>query len=778
MFSSRKTASMRVRVSSVASSEPTICKHAFLATIKLQQRHLQRVFPLLLSLLFLFFYLRIIFDDGGGFRVQHALPQALAATTLDLNELPEEAVAEDEEETVESNGTASSESLSEQAKKLAVEEKSDDGDKCEDQNGSEKGAQQASHTDTWWGRLKCQTSGTLKTSQCTLTQLPKYFDFEFFKRQFKRTYSKSEALFRKSIFLKRCFQVFKSRLAYRLGLTNYIQGVNKFADRSNGELKRMFMIGPPIELRPNGQSKEEYLRLIKQREEEREEVEQAGLFAEFESQSSVLSTNDLNHLDTNELNFVNFDSLVLNESQLNKRGSDEEDSNSNSNDLKKENEEQQSATTIIHECKLKKKIQHLVANTKDEELLKAIQDEIYDFKIETFSQTSGNSFNCETKPLPKLFKYKIVDSYDDDEQQQQQLDNNNDNGDDNDNDYQGDKSVGKEEASRGYNKRKRVFNLDLNKLEEEQDDLNFDSDSDSDLDLNQGKGKQLKFSSSQNNNSENMESTTHNYQAPQLEDECDSLDWSKHDCFHQIYDQGTKCGRCYVMASTSLAEFYKCNENETKLERRKFSKDYVLNCGQKYSPTTILGCLGGSLLDTLKFISLAGVYNIRNWKLKLDTELKKLKSPLTSSVSASASVGGVSRNDLDLKCPFNQYDTNFNEWGQIKLNVKPLIVHTINWFRMLKEGPIVVSIQMPFVETYESGVHDGNGCETSGNWHSMLLVGYGMNERRIPYWLFRNSWGENWGEGGHFKLAMSVSGKCLAGGVRLIYLNKLPAELA
>lgn len=571
----------------------------------------------------------------------------------------------------------------------------------------------------WLERIKCQASNALKTSQCALSQLPKYFDFDDFKKKFKRKYSQTEYLFRKSIFLKRCFQIFKSRLAYRLGLTNYIQGVNKFSDRSNNEIKLMFMSGPPIEFWYNGddvgvegnKSKEEYLEKIKESIKERDEIEKAGLFAEFESQSSLLSTTS----DTNELEFVDFSDFSNLLNGNNKEQFDEQQSSS--------------ATTIINECKLKKKIQLAMADINDEELLKAIQDEIHDFKIETFSQSSANNNNnnnddgCVTKGLPKLYKQYsgAVDEV-----------------------YDGDNNL--KDASPSQVSKKRVFNLDLNKLEEEQND--------DDNDKEVGARRELKRFKTTNHS----ESSSTHYEEPQLRNKCDSLDWSKHECFHQIYDQGTNCGKCYVMASTSLAEFYKCNENgDENLEKRKFSKEFIFNCAQKYSPTTILGCSGGSLLDTLKFISLSGVYNIRGWKLKLDNEMKKLK------------LNGNILSKLDLKCPLNQYELPFNSWGQIKLNIKPFIVNSNQWFNIIKYGPIVVSIQMPPVETYESGVHDGLGCETSANWHSMLLVGYGMNEQGVAYWKFRNSWGENWGEEGHFKLAMSVSAKCLAGGVRVVY---------
>ena len=44
--------------------------------------------------------------------------------------------------------------------------------------------------------------------------------------------------------------------------------------------------------------------------------------------------------------------------------------------------------------------------------------------------------------------------------------------------------------------------------------------------------------------------------------------------------------------------------------------------------------------------------------------------------------------------------------------------------------------------------------------HAVQLVGYDTDEEGAPYWIIRNSWGEEWGEGGYFRLPKEEHPKC------------------
>ena len=52
---------------------------------------------------------------------------------------------------------------------------------------------------------------------------------------------------------------------------------------------------------------------------------------------------------------------------------------------------------------------------------------------------------------------------------------------------------------------------------------------------------------------------------------------------------------------------------------------------------------------------------------------------------------------------------------------------------------------------YRSGIFDDESCPKNYINHAVIIVGYDTD---AGYWLIRNSYGENWGEEGHIKIAM------------------------
>lgn len=506
----------------------------------------------------------------------------------------------------------------------------------------------------------------------TLDKLPEYFDFKRFMKRFGRSYSSDELLYRKSVFLMRCLQVFKSRVANRLGghlsalgkwwsgdtdavskPTTYVQGITTLADRSPNEIKRMFMRGPPIEFRPKGQSERQYYEELARRD-----AEIGAQDVELESRAS------LDELDSNQVD--------------------------------------SSQTAIYTELEARRTLEMVLeASGHNERLESAIIDELMGHAQDTLSRATEDDLSEASSSRQRLARPGTL--------------------------FKGPLSEWKQGQLSGL--------PDLNEQPE-------------------AAWAGTRPSAARSATSWQDEP----YEAPKLDPDDPGIDWSKHECLSMApYNQGLECGKCYVMASTSLAEFYACTEHANVISLRKFSKDYLLDCGQKYS-ASLHGCTGGSLYDSLRFLSETGAHNVQSWCVRRSLERKRLKD------------AGLRPKGLDFKCPLNKYETPLDKWGQFQIDIEPEVISANEWMLALKDGPLVASVQMPAVglETYVRGVHDGQACAGSRMWHAMLLVGYGRDEATgTPFWRFRNSYGPDWGERGYFNLAMQVPSDCLAGGVRV-----------
>lgn len=75
-------------------------------------------------------------------------------------------------------------------------------------------------------------------------------------------------------------------------------------------------------------------------------------------------------------------------------------------------------------------------------------------------------------------------------------------------------------------------------------------------------------------------------------------------------------------------------------------------------------------------------------------------------------------------------------------------------------GPISAFIDVtPELQSYTSGILYDKNCSEDFLDQAVLVVGYG-SENGTDYWLVRNSWGEDWGENGYFRLARNRENNC------------------
>lgn len=84
-----------------------------------------------------------------------------------------------------------------------------------------------------------------------------------------------------------------------------------------------------------------------------------------------------------------------------------------------------------------------------------------------------------------------------------------------------------------------------------------------------------------------------------------------------------------------------------------------------------------------------------------------------------------------------------------------------------RHGPIAVGFEvLDDFRYYKGGIYRhtglksevnkvGNGFEVTN--HAVTIVGYGhCDKENADYWIVKNSWGDQWGEGGYFRILRGV----------------------
>ena len=107
----------------------------------------------------------------------------------------------------------------------------------------------------------------------------------------------------------------------------------------------------------------------------------------------------------------------------------------------------------------------------------------------------------------------------------------------------------------------------------------------------------------------------------------------------------------------------------------------------------------------------------------------------------------------------NMRVTGYTKLGSSSSTWSPVDEAEIKEF-LYQTGPLAIALNANPLQTYSSGIinKSSSECSSSGINHAVTLVGYGR-ENGVDYWIVKNSWGANWGEGGYFRMKRG-SGVC------------------
>lgn len=217
-----------------------------------------------------------------------------------------------------------------------------------------------------------------------------------------------------------------------------------------------------------------------------------------------------------------------------------------------------------------------------------------------------------------------------------------------------------------------------------------------------------------------------------------------------------KCGSCYAVATINMLEArlrIKYSHNV------RLSLDHILKCSV-YNQ----GCDGGYSYLALKFGSEVEMIpeSCENYSHGAYNCQKKCKSELTQART------------------YKVRDYKYIGGSYGKCSEQNLMNE------LMENGPVVVSFEPDYhFMMYRKGIYkslDDKDWMTHSlpkpEWekvdHSVTLVGWGYDDKlKEKYWLLLNSWGENWGENGYFKMVkgvdhLGVESICEAGSIYYI----------
>ncbi|XP_019858627.1 PREDICTED: cathepsin O-like [Amphimedon queenslandica] len=200
-----------------------------------------------------------------------------------------------------------------------------------------------------------------------------------------------------------------------------------------------------------------------------------------------------------------------------------------------------------------------------------------------------------------------------------------------------------------------------------------------------------------------------------------TFDWRDKNVLTSIKNQ-QKCGSCWAFSVVEVLESRLAIQ--TGQSPVSLSVQEVISC-EYYPDQELNGCSGGALYYAFK---------------RLHDEGRVIVSDSVYPFASSDGNTKTCRQNLPQQGVVLK---EYNYTSDIDENVMVQYV--------LRNGPTSNSVNAAMWQDYSSGIIQHH-CTSTPLDHAIQVIGYNLDNNPVPYWIVRNTWGSDWGEGGYVRL--------------------------